>query len=101
MANLGRGGRLERVLPNFLPGILCRAVTGCAISGQAHERKGLLGRPAGERGNPLRRRKPKRVVFFRAIFAPEGRALTGTKTLKWGEPNEALLREGSSRGNRP
>jgi hypothetical protein len=31
---------------------------------EAHERTGVLGRPAGREGETLRREKPKRVVDF-------------------------------------
>jgi hypothetical protein len=51
VANLGRGGRLGRVKPTFPPEILWRAAgTDYSVSGEAHERSRLLGRPAGGEG---------------------------------------------------
>jgi hypothetical protein len=96
VANLVRGGRLERAWPRFLSVRLWRAPTACAAEGKAHERTGFLGRPAGGKKETLRRRKPKRVVDFRLKNSRGSHRRSQGKDPEAGEAEKALFRERSS-----
>jgi hypothetical protein len=64
------------------------------VGGEAHERTGFLGGPAGGERQTLRRRKPKRVMDFHLKNLSGGTDARREKNPEVGETNEALFREG-------
>jgi len=70
-----------------------------ADGSEAQERIGILGRPAGRRGEIPREGKAQegRGLLHEKNIEQECLTLTGIKTLKWGELSEALLQQGSAR----
>lgn len=83
MANLVRGGRLERVQPVFLLGILWRVDTTSACSMKAHERIRFLGRPGNGEKNPREEKVQEGHGFCSAfIIRAKIQTLIGIKPLK-------------------
>ena len=102
MANLERGGRLERVKADFFVGnTLKGSRRRRAIDNEAQERTRLLGKPTVEKGETPREDETQEGRGF--LDGPkdlqEIRTLTGKKALKQGELNRKPFRQNVASAN--